>query len=216
MRKVEYLKIGSTPNAFLFLIIKIKRCSFLNFMNSDNIRIMHPKDKISVLKGDITTVKVDAIVNAANSTLLGGGGVDGAIHRAGGPIILEECRKIVASKGGCPTGDAVLTSAGNLPSKFIIHTVGPIWQGGHKNEDKLLYSCYENSLKLAKEYNCKSIAFPNISTGVYGFPKGKAAIISLQAVVDFLNCKGGIESIAIVCFEEENFDLVKKYHETMD
>ena len=122
--------------------------------------------KIEVIKGDITKIKVDVIVNAANSSLLGGGGVDGAIHRAGGASILEECRKIAARQGGCKTGEAVITTAGNLPSKFVIHTVGPIWNGGKNKESELLANCYKNSLQLAVENNCRSIAFPNIGTGV--------------------------------------------------
>src|SRR6476661_6881709 len=139
-------------------------------MNSDR--------KLEVVKGDITKISVDVIVNAANTSLLGGGGVDGAIHRAGGPAILEDCRKIIAKQGGCKTGEAVITTAGNLPAKFVIHTVGPVWNGGNKNEATLLENCYRNALKLAVENNCKTIAFPNISTGIYGFPKDKAAVIS--------------------------------------
>lgn len=169
------------------------------------------KYHIEVVKGDITQQQVDAIVNAANSTLLGGGGVDGAIHRAGGPIILEECRKLVAQKGGCTSGEAVITSAGKLPCNYVIHTVGPIWKGGQNNEDRLLYFSYFNSLTLANNYQCKSIAFPNISTGVYGFPKEKAAIISLQAIGDFLNSNKGVERVYLVCFDEENFNFVKKH-----
>src|SRR6478735_319236 len=122
------------------------------------------KNRISIIKGDITKQQVDAIVNAANSSLLGGGGVDGAIHRAGGPEILEACQKIVAKQGGCPPGEAVITIAGKLPSNFVIHTVGPVWNGGSKNEAEKLANCYKNSLKLAKENNCKTVAFPNIST----------------------------------------------------
>src|SRR6476620_581211 len=130
-------------------------------------------NKIELIKGDITKVHADAIVNAANGSLLGGGGVDGAIHRAGGPEILEACRKIVARQGGCKTGEAVITTAGKLPAKFVIHTVGPVWNGGDKGELQNLSDCYNNSLKLALEYNCKTIAFPNISTGIYRFPKNE-------------------------------------------
>ena len=137
-------------------------------------------NRIQVIKGDITKIKVDAIVNAANSSLLGGGGVDGAIHRAGGPAILEECKKIVARQGGCKTGEAVITSAGNLPAKCVIHTVGPVWNGGNNDERNKLANCYLNSLRIAVEYNLKTIAFPNISTGIYGFPKKEAAKISVS------------------------------------
>lgn len=165
--------------------------------------------KISVVKGDITKIEVDAIVNAANSSLLGGGGVDGAIHRAGGPAILEECKKIVARQGGCNTGEAVITTAGNLPAKFVIHTVGPIWHGGNKNEKSLLAACYTSSLQLAVENNCKSIAFPAISTGVYRFPKPEAATIAVQTVQAFLQENSQPEKVIFVCFDEENFNLVQ-------
>ena len=131
-------------------------------------------NRIEVIKGDITQVKADAVVNAANSSLMGGGGVDGAIHRIGGPVILEECKKIVARQGGCKTGEAVITTAGNLPAKYVIHTVGPVWNGGNNGEREKLANCYVNSLRLAVEHNCKTIAFPNISTGVYRFPKDEA------------------------------------------
>ena len=166
--------------------------------------------QIDVIKGDITKIEADAIVNAANSSLMGGGGVDGAIHRAGGPSILEECKKIVARQGGCPTGEAVITTAGNLPAKYVIHTVGPIWNGGHQNEKTLLAACYKNSLRLALENHCKTIAFPNISTGVYRFPKEEAARIAVNAVNDFLQGAEEIEKIIFVCFDDENFGLVKK------
>jgi O-acetyl-ADP-ribose deacetylase (regulator of RNase III) len=168
------------------------------------------QNKISVIKGDITKVEVDAIVNAANSSLLGGGGVDGAIHRAGGPAILEECRKIVARQGGCQPGEAVKTTAGMLPAKFVIHTVGPVWNGGHRNERELLANCYRNSLQLAVNNQCRSIAFPNISTGVYRFPKAEAATIAVQTVHDFLAGDDTLEKVVFVCFDEENFRLVEK------
>ena len=166
--------------------------------------------KIEVIKGDITKISVDAIVNAANTSLLGGGGVDGAIHRAGGNAILEDCRKIIARQGGCKTGDAVITTAGNLPAKFVIHTVGPVWNGGNKDENLKLTSCYQNSLSIASEYKCKSIAFPNISTGVYGYPKDKAATVSIKAISTFEKNDISIEKVFIVCFDDENFTLVKK------
>ncbi len=160
---------------------------------------------IQVIKGDITTISVDAIVNAANSGLLGGGGVDGAIHRAGGPAILEECKRIVARQGGCPTGEAVITTAGNLPAKYVIHTVGPIWQGGSDGETELLASCYTRSLKLAAAHQCRSIAFPNISTGVYGFPKQQAAHVAKQAVRQILQSSKAFQTILMVCFDDDNY-----------
>ena len=161
--------------------------------------------KITLIQGDITTINADVIVNAANSSLMGGGGVDGAIHRSGGPSILEECKVIRDRQGGCPTGEAVITSAGNLPAKKVIHTVGPIWNGGNNNEDTLLRSCYINSLKLAEENGLRRIAFPNISTGVYGFPKDRAAGIAIEAVRQFQSDK--IKEVVFVCFDRENYDL---------
>jgi len=167
--------------------------------------------KLRLLKGDITKIKAAAIVNAANTSLLGGGGVDGAIHRAGGPEILTACRAIRAKQGGCPTGEAVITTAGKLPSEKVIHTVGPVWQGGHKGEGKLLIACYHNSLKLAVANDLKTIAFPNISTGVYRFPKVKAAQIALKAVQDFGKVNEGlIEEVIFVCFDEENYQIYQK------
>ncbi|MDR2121867.1 MAG: O-acetyl-ADP-ribose deacetylase [Flavobacteriaceae bacterium] len=166
------------------------------------------KDRIEIVRGDITKITVDAIVNAANSSLLGGGGVDGAIHRAGGSSILEDCRKIRAKQGGCKTGEAVITGAGNLPAKFVIHTVGPVWNGGNHNEPQKLSDCYLNSLQLAVENHCANIAFPNISTGVYGYPKEKAAIIAFQTVTDFLLENDTIEKVIFVCFDTENYELL--------
>lgn len=163
---------------------------------------------IRVIKGDITKVSADAIVNAANSSLLGGGGVDGAIHRAGGPEILEACREIIARQGGCKTGKAVITTAGRLPAKFVIHTVGPVWTGGSKNEKELLKNCYLNSLKLAVKNNCQSIAFPNISTGIYGYPKYAAAVVAVKTVRDFLVDNSALEVI-FVSFDEESEQLLK-------
>ena len=165
--------------------------------------------QLQVLQGDITKIKVDAIVNAANSSLMGGGGVDGAIHRAGGPAILEECRKIVAKQGGCKTGDAVITTAGNLPAKFVIHTVGPVWHGGKSGEAEKLANCYKNSLQLAVENGCKTIAFPNISTGIYSYPKAEAARIAVQTVMGFLKSSTAIEQVIFVCFDAENLALIQ-------
>ncbi|WP_286860263.1 MULTISPECIES: O-acetyl-ADP-ribose deacetylase [Sphingobacterium] len=165
---------------------------------------------VHVIKGDITKIEVDAIVNAANSSLLGGGGVDGAIHRAGGPAILEECRMIVARQGGCKTGEAVITTAGNLHAKYVIHTVGPVWNGGQRNEESLLANCYFNSLRLAVDNGCTTIAFPNISTGIYRFPKNLAAQISITAINQFLESDTTIKRITIVCFDDENFELLKQ------
>ena len=145
------------------------------------------KTRIQIIQGDITKLKVDAIVNAANSSLMGGGGVDGAIHPGGGPAILEECRQIISWQGRCETGDAVITTGGNLPARFVIHMVGPIWQGGNHNEAKLLENAYLNSLNLAIENDVETIAFSNISTGVYGFPKQKAAEIAIHSVKKFLS-----------------------------
>ena len=165
---------------------------------------------IKLLQGDITKVNMDAIVNAANSSLMGGGGVDGAIHRAGGPVILEDCRKIVARQGGCKTGEAVITRAGNLPAKFVIHTVGPVWNGGGKGEEQLLANAYWNSLTLATENDIRTIAFPNISTGIYHFPKDKAAAIAVSTVKEFMENNNPDEEVIFVCFDEENMWLYKK------
>ena len=165
-------------------------------------------NKLEVVQGDITRLPVDAIVNAANSSLMGGGGVDGAIHRAGGPAILEECRAIVARQGGCPTGEAVITGAGRLPARYVIHTVGPVWRGGKEGETEALASCYRRSLELALQHGCRTIAFPNISTGVYGFPKPQAARIAVSTVATFLTEHGEIDRVVFVCFDEENYRLV--------
>ena len=167
-------------------------------------------NRISLVRGDITRFDVDAIVNAANSSLMGGGGVDGAIHRAGGPAILEECREIVARQGHCETGNAVITSGGNLPAKFVIHTVGPVWHGGFKNEAKLLENAYLNSLNLAVTNGIKTIAFPNISTGVYSYPKEQAAKIAIRSVVSFLLEDKLLEQVYMVCFDLENYEIYKR------
>src|SRR6187399_736723 len=165
--------------------------------------------RVEIVQGDITELDVDAIVNAANSTLMGGGGVDGAIHRAGGPAILEECRKIIAKQGSCKTGEAVITTGGNLPAKFVIHTVGPVWNNGKKNEAGLLAACCHNSLKLAVKHNLSSIVFPNISTGIYGYPKEEAAGIAINTVKEFLDQNDLITKVYFVCFDEENYQLYK-------
>lgn len=169
--------------------------------------------KISLKIGDITKIAIDVIVNAANSSLMGGGGVDGAIHKAGGPTILAECKEIIKSIGSCKTGEAVITNAGNLPCKKVIHTVGPIWRGGSQNEATLLSNCYSNSLALAAENNLSSIAFPNISTGIYHFPKKDAAQIAIHAVSNFLSeHPEPINEVVFVCFDEEN---LTHYHQIL-
>jgi len=166
--------------------------------------------KITAIQGDITRITADAIVNAANSSLMGGGGVDGAIHRAGGPAILEDCRKIVARQGSCRTGQAVITTAGLLPARYVIHTVGPVWNGGHKGEAEKLASCYHSSLQLAVTHAVKTIAFPNISTGIYRFPKQQAAQIAVGAIWAFLQ-QGNhlIDEVMLVCFDGENLQHVQ-------
>src|SRR5688500_17170987 len=167
------------------------------------------KEKIFLIQGDIPKQKVDAIVNAANSSLMGGGGVDGAIHRAGGPAILEDCRKIITRQGSCKTGEAVITTGGNLPAKFVIHTVGPVWNQGNKNEAEKLANCYRNSLNLALEYKVESIAFPNISTGIYGYPKKEAATIAIKTASDLLQQNPSLPKLYFVCFDKENYSIYK-------
>ena len=161
---------------------------------------MHP------VLSDITKLKVDAIVNAANASLLGGGGVDGAIHRAAGRELLEECRTL----GGCCVGDAKITKAYKLPAKYVIHTVGPVWRGGTTGEAELLYNCYENSLRLAQQNKCKSIAFPCISTGVYGFPQNKAAEIAVRACSEFMKADSFDCEIIFACFLSSDFDIYNR------
>ena len=161
-------------------------------------------DRLSIVKGDIAKMKTEAIVNAANTSLLGGGGVDSAIHRSAGSELLKECEKI----GGCPTGEARLTKGYKLNAKYVIHTPGPIWRGGQKGEEDLLANCYKNSLALAEEKGIKSIAFPSISTGVYRFPVENAAEIALKEITGFLASHKDFEKIVIVCFDD---DTLKQY-----
>lgn len=161
---------------------------------------------LSLIKGDITHEETDAIVNAANSRLAGGGGVDGAIHRAGGPKIMEECRKI----GGCPTGSAVITTGGNLKAKYVVHTVGPIYHDGKHNEAQLLASAYQSSLELAVKKGIKSIAFPSISTGAYGYPINEAAEIALKTVMDFIKKNKELSLVRFVLFSDRDFEVYKK------
>ena len=163
------------------------------------------KIRIEIIRGDITRQKTDAIVNAANNSLLGGGGVDGAIHDAAGEELLAECRTL----NGCETGEAKMTKGYNLPAKYVIHTVGPVWRGGNHNEKELLASCYRNCLKLASDNNLRTIAFPSISTGAYGFPSEPAAEIALTEIRRFLKNNSTIEKVVIVCFSEDSFKICK-------
>lgn len=164
--------------------------------------------ELQLIQGDITQQKVDAIVNAANKGLWGGGGVDGAIHRAGGPAIGEACKRIREAHGGIETGEAIETTGGRLPASYVIHTAGPVWKQGKEDEEALLAACYQNSLKLAEALDCKSIAFPNISTGVYGFPKDKAAEIAVREVRSYQ--AKTLAKVVFVCFDEENYGLYEK------
>ena len=159
--------------------------------------------RIEVIIGDITKISADAIVNAANRSLLGGGGVDGAIHRAAGSDLLKECRLL----NGCETGDAKITGGYKLPAKYVIHTVGPVFGGGRENEAQLLRSCYTRSLEVALQHDCKTVAFPNISTGIYGYPKKEAAVIAIQAVKDFIDTHPLPEKVIFVCFGSDNFAI---------
>lgn len=159
-------------------------------------------NRVEVMQGDITTLAVDAVVNAANSTLLGGGGVDGAIHAAAGPGLLRECRRL----GGCPAGEARITGGYGLPAKHVIHTVGPVWRGGTGGEDELLASCYRNCFRLMVENNLKSIAFPSISTGAYGFPVERASRIAVREIAGFLAGNNTVERVVVVCFGQRVYD----------
>ncbi len=163
-------------------------------------------NKIEIIQGDITKIEVDAIVNAANRSLLGGGGVDGAIHRAAGPKLLEACRPL----NGCETGEARVTRGYLLPARFVIHTVGPVWHGGTNDEENLLRNCYRNSLLLAHKLQITTIAFPNISTGIYHFPKELAASIAIDEVTRFLKQESSIQKVIFVCFDNENFEIYQQ------
>ena len=167
------------------------------------------KDLIEVVRSDITKIEADAIVNAANSSLMGGGGVDGAIHHAGGASILEECKKIVARQGSCKTGEAVITTAGHLPAKFVIHTVGPVWTDGEHGEAELLSRCYKNSLALAEKNHCLSISFPAISTGRFGYPPELAADIAVRTILAYLESGSSIQKVILVSFDEQNYNLIE-------
>lgn len=167
--------------------------------------------KIELIKADITKLEITAIVNAANSSLMGGGGVDGAIHKAAGPTLHEELMRVKFKLGGeCKTGESVITNAGNMPSKYVIHTVGPVWKGGKNDEEKLLTKAYRNTLELAVDFNIKELAFPNISAGIYGYPKQEAAEIAVKTTRDFLKKNPVIERVVFVCFEEDNYDIYDK------
>ncbi len=168
------------------------------------------KGRILLKKGDITKLDVDAIVNAANRKLMGGGGVDGAIHAAGGPQILEACRSHVDAYGECPTGDAIVTTGGLLPVKYVIHTVGPVWQGGRFGERTMLENCYVKSLQMAQSNGVKTLAFPNISTGIYGYPKEEAAETAIDAVLKFMEGPHDLEKVIFMCFSDDNYDLYEK------
>jgi len=184
---------------FLVHLLDKRQC------NINDLRCM----KLEVVQGDITKIQAAAIVNAANSSLMGGGGVDGAIHRAGGPMILEDCRAIVARQGKCSTGEAVITRAGRLAARYVIHTVGPVWNGGHRNESERLAACYRNCLLLAEQHNLDSVAFPGISTGIYRFPKELAAEIAIRTVRENIPTMDHVRTVMFVCFDEESADIYR-------
>jgi len=171
------------------------------------MQVIVNKTKLTLIQGDITKQATDAIVNAANSGLMGGGGVDGAIHRAGGPAILEECKKIVARQGRLPTGKAVITTGGDLKARHVIHTVGPIWHGGGHGEADLLASAYRESLTLAVTSGLKTVSFPSISTGAYGYPVDSAAVVALQTVIRFLEKKASLQEVVFVLFDNRTCEV---------
>jgi O-acetyl-ADP-ribose deacetylase (regulator of RNase III) len=168
-------------------------------------------EKIEIIQGDITRLEVEAIVNAANETLLGGGGVDGAIHRAAGPELLEACREL----NGCQVGQAKITKGYNLPARYVIHTVGPVWQGGEHNENNLLASCYRSSLQLAVDHNLRSIAFPSISTGVYRFPIEQASRIALRVILDIVETEEAAPRVVMTCFSEHDLDIYRQVYQEL-
>jgi O-acetyl-ADP-ribose deacetylase (regulator of RNase III) len=168
-------------------------------------------EQVEIIQGDITRLEVEAIVNAANEKLLGGGGVDGAIHRAAGPELLAACRDL----NGCPTGEARITKGYNLPARYVIHTVGPVWQGGGSNENNLLASCYRNSLQLAVDHNLRSIAFPSISTGVYRFPIELASRIALRVLLDFVETDEAAPRVVMTCFSEQDLEIYRQVYQDL-
>lgn len=181
-------------------------------MSQERYEFQIGRAKILLVQGDITEMETDAIVNTANPSLMGGGGVDGAIHRKGGPKILEECKRIRATEwpNGLPTGKAVITTGGNLKAKYVIHTVGPVWHGGKSGEAELLAEAYQNSLKLAASKGLKTIAFPSISTGAYGYPIEKACRIALSTVKEFLEKEDKLEEVILVLFTKNDFEIYKE------
>jgi len=190
--------------------ISLENLKVLKEMTEERFQV--GKAKICLIQGDITEQNTDAIVNAANPTLMGGGGVDGAIHRKGGPKILEECKRIRATElpNGLPTGEAVITSGGNLKARYVIHTVGPVWRGGRRGEPQLLRKTYYNSLKLAVSKSLKTMAFPSISTGVYGYPIEKASRIALQTVKEFLDKEDKLDEVVFVLFTKRDLEIYKE------
>jgi O-acetyl-ADP-ribose deacetylase len=172
-------------------------------------------DRIELVKGDITKLEIEVIVNAANSQLSGGGGVDGAIHKAGGSKIHQQCMRLIQKNGQLPVGESVITESGNMPCRFVIHTVGPIWKGGENDESALLTKAYRSSLELANDFSLKEVAFPNISTGIYGFPKEKAAEIVFKEVCNFLHTNLLIKKVVFVCYDDENYKLYEEQLEKL-